>query len=317
MVPRPGMAALATTCAVTVLFAGCGSGSEERRDKTHDTLVDSLVAEARGLVAQAEATVEPATRLALLDSARTRLYRAMSFSETSRVASQLADGAGLLSVPEIDRALRHARMDICRAAPDYECLIDNAMEAARATVPEGRDLAFRSIALAQARLEDLDGALETARYIPGFDPTARSDDSHDSYTYYPLFDDPRVVIVAMTARTGDPDAALEWAERLDVVTRVWREIAAAFARRGDTLQAADVVARAERLADGITDDEERTRVLVQAGLAWDGFGRSDRAAESLTRALVEADSLEPVPSRISLLVSVKLGGGATPDFGTS
>lgn len=314
-----GIAVLATVCgAGTGLFAGCGTAGEERFEEAYvderDALVDSLVAEADALVALAEATAEPAARLAPLDSARTLLYRAMSFSVTSRIAAELANGVGPLNPAKIDRTLRRARMDICRTAPSYQCLIDNALEAARATVPEGRDLAFRTIVLAQARLEDLDGAIETTAHIPGFDPKmsrprdggfrAGAASGDDPYAYYPLFDDPRVVIVAMTARTGDPVAALELAERLGVVTRVWREIAAAFVRAADTLQAADVVARAEQQADGVEDDEERTRVLLQAGLFWDGLGRRDLAAESLTRAQAEADSVEPARSRISLLVDM-------------
>lgn len=317
---RPvGVSVLATACFAGMgLFAGCGSTGGERRqeadDNTHDALVDSLVAEAESLVSQAEANADPAASLAPLDSARTLLYRAMSFSAASRAAADLADGAGALTSAEIDRALRRARMDICRAAPDYRCLIDNAVEAARATVPEGRDLAFRTIALARARLGDVDGAIETAAHIPGFDPTksrtrggglrARADGSDSPYVYYPLFDDPRVVIVAMTARTGDADTALERAERLGVVTRVWREVAAAYVSRGDTLQALDVIARAVQLADGVEDDEERARVLVHAGLAWGRLGRSDLAAESLTRALADAELVKPAPSRISLLVDL-------------
>ena len=134
----------------------------------------------------------------------------------AEAAAAVADGrrAGVPQAGEINRALRRARMDACHAAPDYACVMDNALEAARATVPEGRDLAYRAVALAQARLGDVQGALATASHVPGFDPGDRLD-----YVLYPRFDDLRVVVAAMQARTGDPASALATAERLGVFGR--------------------------------------------------------------------------------------------------
>ena len=253
------------------LVVACGPGAEDPSASAENgPVVDSLLAEAAALAARAEAEPEPAAKVAPLDSARTLLYQAMSFYRSSDAAAVVAAGrrAGVPQAGEINRALRRARMDACRAAPDYACVMDNALEAARATVPEGRDLAYRAVALAQARLGDLQGALATASHVPGFDPG----DGRD-YVLYPRFDDLRVVVAAMQARTGDPASALATAERLGVFGSVWREIVRAFRRQGDETRAARIVARQGSEVADIADDLARARALVDMGLAWADMGQ--------------------------------------------
>ena len=315
-VPGPGSRAIAGRSACRLLgkashgfvhgllglVVACGTGAEDpSAAAANGPVVDSLLAEAAALAARSEAAPEPAAKVAPLDSARTLLYQAMSYYRSSDAAMAVADGrrAAVLQAGDIDRALRRARMDACRAAPDYACVMDNALEAARATVPEGRDLAYRTVALAQARLGDVQGALATASHVPGFDPG----DGRD-YVQYPRFDDLRVVVAAMQARTGDPTSALATADRLDVFGSVWREIVQAFRRQGDETRAARIVARRESEVADIADDLTRARAYVDTGIEWADMGQGELGAEALARAQAVAADADAPELRASALVEV-------------
>ena len=127
----------------------------------------SLLAEAEELVAASHGEPTAAGRVPLLENARRKLHRIVGHHPSTPLAADLREGriAGTLSLPEVDRRVREARMDACLEAASYDCLIENALAAARVHVESGQG--HDSVAVAQARLGDTEGALATVEEILG------------------------------------------------------------------------------------------------------------------------------------------------------
>ena len=253
-----------------------------------------LLVEAEELVESAEAAPTPAARIPLLERARTNLYRVMSFYRDFGEAAELANGrrVGSLQRDHLERLLREARMDVCRADPDYACIIESAYAAARATASDRMDLAYRTIALAQARVGDIRGALETARHIPGIDAGAGGSDGTGEFALYPRFDDPREVIVRMQVRTGDVEGARVTAERFGVDIP-WQEVAYSALRRGDLPRAAEALAWGEAEAEQNSDGTELLFAFAEVASAWARLGHPERAADAASRAEAAAERTAP------------------------
>ena len=246
--------------------------------------------EARELVRAAETATDPARRVLLLEDARARLHRVVGFHPSTDIATRLVAGgpAEPLWLPGIERALVEARMDTCRAAPDYSCLVENALAASAA--PEyamaGLDGGYPWIAVSQARVGDVRGAQATLRRLvdsglPGADLVAES---------------MRPRIALAQAAIGDVEGAMQTAERRQTGS-AWAAIAIAQARTGD-IDAA--LASADRIVPdtvGLTEGE-MVRIggyvllplaLTRIGAAQLEAGAHEEAAETLLRA---ARSLE-------------------------
>lgn len=219
-----------------------------------------LLAEAEELVQSAEAVSSPDAMIPLLDRARTKLYQTMSLYREFDEAAALADGGkvGSLQRDHVERLLREARMDVCREDPGYACIIESAHAAARATAADRMDLAYRTIALAQARVGDIEGALATARHIPGIEAATHDRDGGE-FALYPRFDDPREVIVHMQARFGDIEGARVTAGRFGVDIP-WQEVVNSAFRRGD---APGVAGAAERGDTGAERRGDETGLLAE------------------------------------------------------
>lgn len=144
---------------------GCGPQGGDVNETLAGT--EELLARTEALVQAADTASDASDRVVLLERARTLLYRIMGAEEVSDAGTALADGkaVGALSLRRIEVALRNARMDLARTNPEYGRLIENALVAAAAAHPSEQDRAYETVALAQARLGDISGALATARNI--------------------------------------------------------------------------------------------------------------------------------------------------------
>lgn len=268
--------------ACVVVLAACAGVPRE---------ATTLRNEARELVRAAETTTDPAQRVPLLEDARARLHRIVGFHGSTDAGRQLLEGgpAEPLWLPNIERALVEARMDACRAAPDYGCLIETALLAAAA--PEymmGAATGYPGIAVAQARIGDVAGADATLERLadgglPDADLVAESMRSR---------------IAVLQAALGQIDEAMQTAKHRHAAS-VWAAVAIAQASAGDTRAA---LASADRIvgdtAEASEYEIEQRRgylllplALTRIGVAQAESGVSEEASETLLRA---AHSLEGV-----------------------
>ena len=223
------VASVALLCAVGL--SACGSPSPEA----------GLLDEADRLVRTAEAASAPDRSVALLEEARARLHRIAGFYRATPIGTALVerrptDGP---SLEEVDQALRAARVDACRTAPDYACLHYHALAAVGALehwvpamrgsflfdIPYDGGLGYATIADALAHAGDVGGAAELENRIP---PTLRNP----------------ILVSMVRAATGDPDGTAEVADSLYRAYRaeprllhrgreLWGAIALARATAGD------------------------------------------------------------------------------------
>ena len=271
--------------ACVVLLAACAGVPRE---------ATTLRNEALELVRAAEATTDPAQRVPLLEDARARLHRIVGLHGSTDAARHLLEGgpAEPLWLPNVERALVEARMDACRAAPDYGCLIENALLASAA--PEymmgdfGTAPGYPWIAVAQARIGDVAGADATLGRL--------ADSGHPDADLVAESMRPRIAV--LQAAFGQIDEAMQTAEHRHAAS-VRAAIAIAQARAGDTEAA---LAAADRIVGdtaGASEYEiERRRgylllplALTRIGVAQAESGVSEEASETLLRA---ARSLEGV-----------------------
>lgn len=185
----------------TAALPACGSPSPEA----------GLLAEAGKLARAAETASTPARRVALLEEARASLHRIAGFHRATAFGAALVerrptDGP---SLEEVDRALREARVDACRATPDYACLHHQALAAVGAlehwvpalggsylfNIPYDGGLGYTTIARALAHAGDVAGAAALENRIPS------------------ILRDP-VLLSMVRAATGDPDGTAEVADSL-------------------------------------------------------------------------------------------------------
>ena len=294
---------------VLAAFMACSDPSPEA----------ALLAGARKLVRSAEAEPSPLDRVPLLEDARANLHRIVGFHRSTAIASALVEGheAGGLSLEAVERALREARMDVCRAAPNYRCLVDSAVAAVASEEylvwALGRDNPFvpgyegergyGTIATALARAGDVQGALALLdRLIErGFG---------DSDRVRTLMGH----VAQVQAATGDPQGATQTAQPAFSIERryrehrpeslLWSAIAVAHAAAGDfdaAMEAIDSIwtepvglgaPQANRPLIGPRRGLLRSYALTQIGLA---RARSGGVADALTTL---ADAANDVIGRL-------------------
>ena len=271
--------------ACVVLLAACAGVPRE---------ATTLRNEALELVRAAETTADAARRVPLLEDARARLHRIVGFHGSTDAARQLLEGgpAEPLWLPNVERALVEARMDACRAAPDYGCLIENALLAAAAPEYMMGDLwtapGYPGIAVAQARIGDVAGADATlGRLAHGGLPDADL-----------IAESMRPRIAVSRAAFGGIDEAMQTAEHRHAAS-VWAAIAIAQARAGDTRAA---LASANRIVGdtaGASEYEIEGRrgylllplALTRIGVAQAESGVAEEASETLLRAARSLDGV--------------------------
>lgn len=269
MLPNAGAVRVLLMLAVA---GGCHADGED---------ADELFARTEVLLQAADTTSDAADRVVLLERARTLLYRIMGAEEASDAAAALADGrtVGGLSLRRVEGALRTARMDVALTNPGYARLIENALVAAAAAHPSEQDRAYETIALAQARLGDIEGALATARNI--------SDQARWRAGRFPSLSrsDPPVVLASLQARAGDLEGALRTPEELGVsADDVWAELAFARAVTGDVEGAGAMMSRLEASASRGGGSIDGILRLLDITRAWSAIGDAERAAEVLEQA---------------------------------
>lgn len=278
--------------ALCVLLIVSGSwGCGPRGGDVNETLAgtEELLARTEALVQTADTASDPSARVVLLERARTLLYRIMGAEEASAAGTALADGkaVGALSLRRVEGALRSARMDLARVNPEYARLIENALVAAASAHPSEQDLAYETIALAQARLGDIPGALATARNIS---EQAR----WRAGRFVQLrWSDPPVVLASLQVRAGDLEGALRTPAELGIpVDDVWAELAFARARTGDIEGVAATIPEVDASFSQAAGDPDELIKLLRIARVWSAIGNADEAAEVLERALQTVEASE-------------------------
>lgn len=240
---------------------------------------ETLLADAEELVAAARNEQSAAGKLPLLENARGKLHRIVGYHPSTTLAADLREGrvAGTLSLAAVDQQVRHARMDACLGNVGYECLIESALAAARVHLESGQG--HDTIAVAQARLGDTDGALATVDELLG------SGLAIPEWRTAALLE----LIAPAQAAKGDVEGALATAERIrqlnatdervELPGHVQAAIAVAQARAGEPDSALVTSA-------GLPEWEAPlfAHVLTHVARARAGTGDAEGAAQALDAA---------------------------------
>lgn len=225
-----------------------------------------LLTEAEQLVVAAEAEPTASGKVPLLENARRKLHRIVGYHPSAPLAADLREGrvVGTLSLPEVDRRVREARMDACLEAASYDCLIENALTAARVHLESGRG--HDSVAVAQARLGDAAGALATVEEILG------SGLAIPEWRTVPLLE----LVALVQAAQGDIEGARATAER------IWKLNAAReYPFFPDHVRAAIAIAQAHA-------GEPDSAMVSLADLSRQGVAFSARVLTRVARVRAEA-----------------------------
>ena len=198
----------------------------------------------------------------------------------------LEDG-GLSEFRGVEDAPSVRRMDQVRTNPDYRRFIENALVAAAAADTSRKDLAYEAIALAQARLGDIEGALATARNISS-QAKWRAPRSRSS-------SDLPIVLASLQIRAGDVRGARRTPLELGVLPDAgWAPIAFARARTGDIRGAAATIPELDTPALAPAVGYGRFLRMLEAGRVWSAIGNTDKATE----VLVQAQRYAEAPGRL-------------------
>ena len=264
------MKTLSTAALLLLLLPACADDGGQ---------AEVLLADAEELVVAARNESSAAGKLPLLLTARRKLHRIVGYHPTTTLAADLREGrmAGTLSLAAVDQQVRHARMEACLENAGYECLIENALAAARVHLESGQG--HDSIAAAQARLGDTEGALATVDELLG------SGLAIPEWWTVALLE----LIVPVQAAQGDVEGALATAERIWQLNamrehaffpdHVWAAIAVAQANAGE---ADSALASSANLSD--REAPLSAHVLTHVARARDAAGDAEGAAHALDAA---------------------------------